>query len=233
MLEYTIDKKEIITVNGEKIVDLTDSIFKTEDYESILFNIYRVPEHMKMRMDLVSIAAYGTDKYTEVLLKYNSISNPFTLNADDILFVPTIDTVENELKANQIPKNDTAEQIRNYHKYIDKNKLPNNIGSQKNDKKIAKGAEFKEANIAGVNQSGITLRNGRIYFGDNNVACASEGITASDFNLAKIENMLSCESADNSTYVQNTVMETLSSELDTSLYNDAINQYKNELKNIK
>jgi hypothetical protein len=140
-----------------------------------------------MRIDLISYAAYGTDAYADIIMKYNGISNPFTIDAEDILYIPTLDTVENDLSK---PKsvNDAANNIRNYHKYIDKSKAPNTVGSQQNDKKIPK---YTEANLAGPDEKSITLRNGRIYFGkDCNTECAVDGITASDFSISKIENQL-------------------------------------------
>ena len=190
MFENVIDKRiETVKYNNEEILDLTSSIFNDIKSAGIIFNIYRVPESMKMRIDLISIAAYGTDKYSDLLLKYNGISNPFTIDKDDILLIPTLDTIENDLKTVVI-SNNTADKIRNYHKYIDKNKAPQSIGSQSSTLKIDKNVEYKEANLADAGVESITLRNGRIYFGDNNIDCAADGITASDFSISKIENGL-------------------------------------------
>lgn len=190
MLEHVIDNKKIINVDGVELIDLTPSIFDINSNFSALFNVYRVPESMRMRIDLISIAAYGTDKYADIILKYNGISNPFTINTDDILYIPTIDTVENDLSVPEV-KSNVAENIRNYHRYIDKSKAPSTIGSQQNNKTIAKNTEYTEANIAGPDETAITLRNGRIYFGKNcNPECSVEGMTASDFAINKIENEL-------------------------------------------
>lgn len=190
MFKNVIDNKEIIKKNDIEIVDFISSIFNDKKTSDIVFNLYRVPDSMKMRIDLISLAAYGSDEYADILLKYNGISNPFTINTNDILLIPTLDTVENDLKELKI-KNDSANKIRNYHKYIDKSKAPNNIGSQQLDLKINKDVEYKEANIADAGAASITLRNGRIYFGDNNnVLCAADGISVSDFMISKIENDL-------------------------------------------
>ena len=60
---------------------------------------------------------------------------------------------------------------------------------QKNDIKIEKN--YTEPNVSKEDTSPIVLRNGRIYFGDNsNVECSTDGITASDFTIKKIENLL-------------------------------------------
>lgn len=190
MLEHVIDNKKIISNGIDKIIDFTPSIFNNANSIGALFNVYRVPESMKMRIDLISIAAYGTDAYADIILKYNGISNPFTINTDDILYIPTMDTVENDLIVPEVISK-AAENIRNYHKYIDKSKAPNTVGSEVNNKKISKNAEYNEANISKPGEASITLRNGRIYFGKNcNTECAVDGITASDFSISKIENEL-------------------------------------------
>lgn len=190
MFKHSIDNKKIITKNNTEIVDFISSIFDDKKTSSIVFNLYKVPDSMKMRIDLISLAAYGSDEYSDILLKYNGISNPFTINTNDILLIPTLDTIENDLKTVSF-KNDSADKIRNYHKYIDKSKAPSTTGSQQMDIKIDKNIEYKEANLADAGAASITLRNGRMYFGDNNnVLCAADGITASDFMISKIENDL-------------------------------------------
>ena len=188
MLEHVLDNKRVINKDDIKLIDLTTSIFANEKNSRIILSVYKVPDYMKMRMDLISNAAYGTDEYTDLLMKYNDISNPFIINTDDIIFVPSLDTIESDL-AKPVLFNDTADKIRNYHRYIDKNKAPKTVGSEVNNKVIPKNAEYVEANLAPANKSSITLRNGRIYFGDNsNIECSVDGITSSDFLLSKIEN---------------------------------------------
>jgi len=41
-----------------------------------------------MRADKVAFAEYGTDEYTEYILKYSGVSNPFSIAEDDVLFIP-------------------------------------------------------------------------------------------------------------------------------------------------
>lgn len=190
MLENSIDKKKKITINDIELIDLTESCFKEKKSDDIIYTVRRVPYNMIMRMDLISEAQYGTDEYTDLLLKYNDISNPFTLNYNDIIFIPSIETISNDLKApEEIELKNEAELIRNYHKYIDKNKVPNTVGSEKNNLSIDKN--YTEANLSPEDSSPIILRNGRIYFGDNsNVDCSTNGISASDFAIQKLENIL-------------------------------------------
>ena len=73
MYENVIDKKGFITKDNEIIVDLTTSIFKQLKSTDILYNIYRVPESMVMRPDLLSIAEYDSDEYTDIILDLSEL----------------------------------------------------------------------------------------------------------------------------------------------------------------
>ena len=89
----------------------------------------------------------------------------------------------------ELKKDNAAEYVRNYHKFINKDNIPSTVGSEKNDLTIDKN--YTEANLSDKDSSPIVVRNGRIYFGDNaNVECSTNGITASDFAIQKIENLL-------------------------------------------
>lgn len=169
MYENVIDKKGFITKDNERIVDLTTSIFKQLKSTDILYNIYRVPESMVMRPDLLSLAEYDSDEYTDIILKYNNISNPFSLNKDDIIFLPTINTIDNDIEdANSKSNSEMSdyERIKNYHKYIDKSKAPETVGSEKNDKVITKtpSSNYEEANLSQTDQMWVSATPDRIYF---------------------------------------------------------------------
>jgi hypothetical protein len=189
MFEKIIDNKNLITDSKEElIVDLTQSCFVDNINPNINYSLKRVPRNMIMRMDLVSLAEYDTDEYTEILLKYNDISNPFTLNFDDILIIPTIESMYSNIATKKVKNND-AKLVRNYHKYVDTNKLPTTVGSEVNDVKISKN--YTEANMTKEDSNSIVMRNGRMYFGANSdVACSVDGIKSSDFNIEKMKNDL-------------------------------------------
>ena len=52
--------------------------------EVIVVNKYYVA-----RPDLISLAVYGTDEYGDFICKFNGISNPFELNEDMVLYMPS------------------------------------------------------------------------------------------------------------------------------------------------
>ena len=178
MFEKVIDNKSlIIDRNDETIIDLTESCFKDKINPNINFTLKRVPKNMIMRMDLISLAQYDTDEYTEILL-----------NFDDIIIIPTFESISENIQP-KVVKNNMAKMVRNYHRFIDTTKLPETIGSEVNNVKIKKN--YTEANMSKEDSKSIVMRNGRIYFGANsNVACSTDGIKSSDFNIEKLKNEL-------------------------------------------
>ena len=93
MLEYKIiNSKPTIVNNNVEYMDLLASNFNTKISLSgtpLIVNKYYVA-----RPDLISQAMYGTDKYADIICKVNGISNPFELNEDDILLIPSVEYCE-------------------------------------------------------------------------------------------------------------------------------------------
>ena len=231
MFTNTIDKKNTYTNNdGIELVDLSDSIFNS-NLKAVTCSFYKVTKEMQMRPDLLSIASFGEDTYAEMIIKYSEICNPFAIEEDDVIAVPSLNSVYNEVKdvilSNNTEDESTYNLVKNYHKYIDKSKVPSNMGSQtspvqgnKNatQNKNISGTEENssvgnspvEPNMANNGNSGISVINGRIYFGPNvsvkatditdvdgdNIAesdlvdCAKSGVTIGQFLNATVKNSL-------------------------------------------
>ena len=231
MFTNTIDKKNTYTNNdGIELVDLSDSIFNS-NLKAVTCSFYKVTKEMQMRPDLLSIASFGEDTYAEMIVKYSEICNPFAIEEDDVIAVPSLNSIYNEVKdvilSNNTEDEDTYNLVKNYHKYIDKSKVPSNMGSQtspvqgnKNatQNKNISGTEGNssvgnspvEPNMANNGNSGISVINGRIYFGPNvsvkatditdvdgdNIAesdlvdCAKSGVTIGQFLNATVKNSL-------------------------------------------
>ena len=184
MFTNTIDKKNTYTNNdGIELVDLSDSIFNS-NLKAVTCSFYKVTKEMQMRPDLLSIASFGEDTYAEMIIKYSEICNPFAIEEDDVIAVPSLNSIYNEVKdvilSNNTEDESTYNLVKNYHKYIDKSKVPSNMGSQtspvqgnKNatQNKSISGTEGNssvgnspvEPNMANNGNSGISVINGRIY----------------------------------------------------------------------
>ena len=122
-----INLKRIITKTnyfGENktVTDLTEPTLKP-DFQSIHFNIKRtitVTEGYAMRPDLISMFAYGTDIYTDIILKFNEISNPFSIAEGDIFLIPDLDGAKRAYRKPKPSKKEIEEVKR---AYIDKNRF--------------------------------------------------------------------------------------------------------------
>ena len=94
MLEYNILnlKKEINSdYLGEKLWNMLDYTLEIpQDYS---YNVFEVTQEYIARPDLISIDAYGSSMFTDVICKLNGISNPFELNVGAKLIIPTPDDV--------------------------------------------------------------------------------------------------------------------------------------------
>ena len=143
MFYNTLDRKPHFVKDDIEMVDLGDSIFNTQA-SNITCAFYKVTKEMEMRPDLMSIAAFGEDSYTEMIMKYSSICNPFSIENEDIIAVPLLNNVYNEVKDYILESgskgNAIYDLIKNYHKYIDKSKVPSSNGSVESSVRGSKGA---------------------------------------------------------------------------------------------
>jgi len=96
-LQYLKLKKRITKTNyygvDKTVTDLSEPTLKP-DFGSTRFNVDRaveVTEDYAMRPDLISFYAYGTDLYTDIILKANGISNPFSIKAGDLILIPNLE----------------------------------------------------------------------------------------------------------------------------------------------
>lgn len=189
MFVQSLDNKSTYIVDGIEVVDLSEGIFDNNKRMSKIGSVYRVRKEFEMRPDLVSYSLYGTTDYAEMILKYSMINNPFAIEREDIIYGINLTDIYYPLKEAEIGNTGSFDAIKNYHKYIDKSKVPNKPGSDKVELKIKKSD--MEANISKTGNTGLVLKNGKIYFGDIDeeittvdssiVECATDGTSLGDF----------------------------------------------------
>ena len=80
----TVKCKDLLASPLNATVEVKDSM------EAVVVNKYYVA-----RPDLISLAMYGTDKYGDFICKFNGISNPFELNEDMVLYMPSRYDIDN------------------------------------------------------------------------------------------------------------------------------------------
>jgi len=113
MLDYRIlANKNKINLKGEDVYDLLSGKsfvdMKLSNGNFVVVNKYYVA-----RPDLISLACYGEDMYGDIICKVNGISNPFELNEDDLLFIPSIDFVRENTKVLNSQNNDLIDDADN------------------------------------------------------------------------------------------------------------------------
>jgi len=190
MFENSIDSKPLFTKpDGHIVKDLTISMFleNTKPYNT--YNLYKVPRDYAMRPDLIAAAVYNNSAYAEIILKYNGISNPFSINEGDIILIPNLESVKENINDQKMTDTDGSKAIRDSYKYIDPTKIPKNGTNDFDNRQLVKGAKdgALPPNIVIEGESQITYRQGRVYFGTSVATCLRNGMSSSEFLASAIK----------------------------------------------
>lgn len=257
MFQNTIDGKQFITdQNGNSIVDLTTSIFKSSAKGIDTYNSIRMTEYFQMRPDKVAYNEYQTDSGTEYILKYSGISNPFSLKDDDILIIPDMKQAAAQMtdyssdETTSTPEN----QVKLYYKYTNTDFKSDSKSYNDLENKVIKSGvldstesgDFSVPYISDDGETAITIKNGRMYFGNYKTTndttidtdaqsklqtlldnkCLSQGMSLTDFVKASTAN--SIQEKVNNLSATTTINEDDLSSVD-STYQDIL---KNYLQNL-
>lgn len=90
-------KKEFTKPNGDVVTDLTAASYKFTG-EMLISGSVLVTDDFAMRPDLVSKSVYGDQSKFDFILKFNSVSNPFSIDAGDVLLL----TDESNMQASRV-----------------------------------------------------------------------------------------------------------------------------------
>lgn len=199
MFTRTLDSKGTYKIDQDiEVIDLADGIFDPNKAMTQICSIYKVRKEYEMRPDLISSVLYGTTDYTEMILKYSLINNPFAIEKDDLIYGASMSDIYNPVKNTEIDNTGVFDAVKNYHKYIDKSKVPEKPGSDKVNISIPSSSKDSEANISKTGDTGLTVKDGKIYFGDIDdqitrvdssiVNCATNGTPLGEFLNAALKN---------------------------------------------
>lgn len=151
------------TENGKIIMTEPTILFKSDT--PLIFK-YRVDVHTAGRIDLIAIEMYGSASSADYILKYNNISNPFSIEEGDELLIPSDGAPLAVWKNKPLVKAEETNIIRNM--FIDTKRL-----SPKDQKRIEylkrKAAELPNGvteilppNVLKTGKTNITIKNGII-----------------------------------------------------------------------
>jgi hypothetical protein len=99
-----LENKQEKVINGESIMDLVSPSLNntiTPNYSKFVVST----EEMIMRPDLAAQMYCGSHNKVGILLKLNSISNPFSLNVNELLLIPDRKTIDDLSKPIDKPMN--------------------------------------------------------------------------------------------------------------------------------
>lgn len=215
MFTYTIDKKPKITDPfGNEIVDLAASIYTKSATSPMSYDMRKVTKTFNMRPDMVAISEYGDMSMTEFVLKYSSVSNPFSFGEDTVLMMVSFDNIKGMLASENTTSSEVnsakSALIKKYFKYVNQtynddttsyDQLENlKIPSANIDLNEAENYKIPYINYGDNND--ITIKNGRIYFGTNVNSDDSDpfgGNTSVEQLTNKIQNLINQSTAKLST----------------------------------
>jgi hypothetical protein len=89
-----LDAKKFFTKAGQTLVDLTRRSVSFFGVDKQAGELYVVEPESEMRPDLIAHSLLGSIVSTGVLLKYNGISNPFSIEQRQVIRIPKSDDLE-------------------------------------------------------------------------------------------------------------------------------------------
>jgi hypothetical protein len=159
----TLNKKRYFTKpNGDTVLDLTYSSVDMSGDNPTEVNIIMVAEDIAMRPDAIAKAVYGDDGKLDLLLKYNGISNPFSIQAGDVLVIPDPYMMASKIK---LP---VADDTSEYNEQISEFKY---ITEQSDNVRLEllkrKSSQRLPPNANQPGDTNIKYKDGKIVFGED------------------------------------------------------------------
>lgn len=172
----TIRNRKEITVDGEKIIDFTGSVIDFKFPLKFSEPPVVVSQEFEGRPHLIAKLKYGTEELTDLLLFFNGISNPLSVQKGMILAIPDRDSMLanvrdiNKTETNNVSKSKFNEKLSKKDKdriqqLIDRN----NIGQ-------ASTGDFRTPNMVKDGTQDVTPIDGRVVLGTNvsDVRCKNQ-----------------------------------------------------------
>ena len=194
-LKTLLNKYSVTKTNGDVIPDITrssinpDILKKTTSSRTVRIDTFTV-----MRPDLVSYAAYGSHDYLDMVLKYNAISNPFSLYEGQILFLPDLSELKKIVKDPKKIEDISNIEIDEVESIFVNPKTSQDEKRLEMLKKQNKGKEILPSNVNKKGDKNVKIKDGKIVFGEDvtsiNKNDCPEPISRANLKKALIKNNL-------------------------------------------
>lgn len=149
--------EKLTKVGDEEITDILEANFPMVDYRNT-DKFVRVTQPFAGRTDLVSDAIYSTSDYTDVICNFNGISNPISIEEDQVLAIPNLTYTREYIQSGK----QTTESKS-------KTALKANLNN-KDKRRLAKSVEIgeiKTPNMPLANTTPTIAQNGFVELGTN------------------------------------------------------------------
>ena len=194
-----IENRKTITVKGEQILELTTQAFDPKKNVGFDTNLTRLSPDLEGKPHLLAKILAGSEDYTDIILHYNYVSNPFTIDKNMVFVLPNI---QDALKAIASGINSSD---RNSSKKLDnQSKKELNKSINKKDKKrimelmkqanpslaseLASQAKQQETTSGDASKNGDVVINSASKNGD--VVINSAGINEKTGNPATLDDLI-------------------------------------------
>lgn len=134
MLDYKIiNYKKLIQKNShsEQYIDLLSKSFNKDLIP--MGGLYIVTKEYVARPDLISQAYYQDDRYADIICKVNGISNPFELNENDVLLIPSLEYITSCAKNYDFSGSELADDADELQKKVNSFQKPKNSKRTSNE----------------------------------------------------------------------------------------------------
>ena len=171
----TQDSKPIITVkDGVQIVDfLIKDIMQSNVVSDtpIITDYFLVTEEDAMRPDTISQKMYGGLTNIEGILKFNNISNPFSIDVNDILYVYDVPSMNKKLRGTRNATKNERDDVRNQYLTPEKKSTADpqlkDFDNRNDARKPVEKRVTLPPNYANFGDTEVQVKNGKIVFGGN------------------------------------------------------------------
>ncbi len=181
--------------NKDSLRDLTRSSIDAASLGSVVSGSRVLVDNFSvMRPDLIAYQTYNDQNKFDLLLKYNGISNPFSLEEGRILFIPSGDDLDTLLKQPKVIEDIGNTKVDDVESIFIDPKTSQDEKRLEMLKKQSKGKEILPSNVNKKGDKNIKVKDGRLVFGEDVTAInknnCPEPISRANLKKALIKNNL-------------------------------------------
>jgi hypothetical protein len=172
LISKIISRKNTIIKFTQQMTDLIYSTFSFPDGTDGA-GVVAVSEYENMRPDLMANRLYGDQSKWDAILKYNGISNPFSIQEGDLLYALPFSSLESVyISPRTIEEREQKQESGSKSQKVskkDKNRVRN---LERKSSKNADGVNIGEngelpPNLSKAGDKSIKVKDGRLIFGED------------------------------------------------------------------